>query len=125
MTFEEENMQAFELLDVIKQQSRSGKPYFEFLHVPDFPAKGARIGMSMGVYQLLVGDTDVQAPHTEDEVYYVVEGKAKIEVADEEHDVRAGSVIYVPKNVTHRFHSIEEDLIVLVFFAPAEYSNKP
>jgi len=30
----------------------------------------------------------------------------------------------VVKNVPHHFHSIEEDLIVLVFFAPAEYSNK-
>ncbi|MFZ1043218.1 MAG: cupin domain-containing protein [Anaerolineales bacterium] len=108
-------MQAFELLDIIKQQSRSGKPYFEFLHLPD---------LSMGVYQLLVGDTDIQSPHTEDEVYYVVEGKAKIRVANEARDVRAGSVIYVPKKVAHRFHSIEEDLIVLVFFAPAEYSNK-
>jgi len=112
------------LLDVIKQQSRSGKPYFEFLRVPNSPAKGAGIGMSMGVYQLLVGDTDIQSPHTEDEVYYVVEGKAKIKVADEDRELRAGSVIYVPKNVAHRFHSIEEDLIVLVFFAPAEYSNK-
>ncbi|HEY9151547.1 MAG TPA: cupin domain-containing protein [Anaerolineales bacterium] len=108
-------MQAFELLDIIKQQSRSGKPYFEFLRVPE---------LSMGVYQLLVGDTDIQAPHTEDEAYYVVQGKAKIQVADEDRDVRAGSVIYVTKNVVHRFHSIEEDLIVLVFFAPAEYSNK-
>ena len=108
-------MQAFELLQIIKQQSRSGKPYFEFLHVPD---------LSMGVYQLLVGDTDIQSPHTEDEVYYVVEGKAKIKVADEERDVRAGSVIYVAKNVLHRFHSIEEDLILLVFFAPAEYLLK-
>ena len=116
MAFEKEIMQAFELLNVIKQQSRSGKPYFEFLHVP---------GLSMGVYQLLVGDTDIQSPHTEDEVYYVVEGKAKVKVADEERDVQSGSVIYVPKNVPHRFHSIEEDLIVLVFFAPAEYSNKP
>jgi len=108
-------MKAFELLDIIKQQSRSGKPYFEFLHVPD---------LSMGVYQLLVGDTDIQSPHTEDEVYYVVEGKAKIKVADENRDVRTGSVVYVVKNVPHHFHSIEEDLIVLVFFAPAEYSNK-
>jgi len=106
-------MQAFELPQIIRQQSRSGKPYFEFLHVSD---------LSIGVYQLLVGDTDIQSPHTEDEVYYVVEGKAKIKVADEERDVQIGSVIYVPKNVAHRFHSIEEDLIVLVFFAPAEYS---
>ncbi len=108
-------MQAFELLNVIKQQSRSGKPYFEFMRVPD---------MSLGVYQLLVGDTDIQSPHTEDEVYYVVEGKAKIKVGDEEREVRSGSVIYVAKNMPHRFHSIEQDLILLVFFAPAEYSLK-
>ncbi len=108
-------MQAFELLNVIKQQSRSGKPYFEFMRVPD---------MSLGVYQLLVGDTDIQSPHTEDEVYYVVEGKAKIKVGDEERVVRSGSVIYVAKNMPHRFHSIEQDLILLVFFAPAEYSLK-
>ena len=108
-------MQAFELLDIIKQQSRSGQTYREFLHTPD---------LSMGVCQLLVGDTDIQTPHTEDEVYYVVEGKARITVADEDRDVRSGSVIYVAKNVPHRFHSIEKDLIVLVFFAPAEYSNK-
>jgi len=108
-------MQAFELLDIIKQQSRSGQTYREFLHVPD---------LSMGVCQLLVGDTDIQTLHTEDEVYYVVEGKARITVADEDRDVRSGSVIYVAKNVPHKFHSIEKDLIVLVFFAPAEYSNK-
>ena len=108
-------MQAFELLDIIKQQSRSGQTYREFLHAPD---------LSMGVCQLLVGDTDIQTPHTEDEVYYVVEGKARITVADEDRDVRSGSVIYVAKNVPHKFHSIEKDLIVLVLFAPAEYSNK-
>jgi quercetin dioxygenase-like cupin family protein len=37
--------------------------------------------------------------------------------------VRAGSIVYVEKNIAHRFHSIEEDLTLLVFFAPAEYSN--
>jgi mannose-6-phosphate isomerase-like protein (cupin superfamily) len=108
-------MQAFELHQIIKGQARSGKPYLEFLRVPD---------LSVGVYQLLVGDTDIQTPHTEDEMYYVVEGKAKIKVADEDRDVRPGSIIYVEKKVPHRFHSIEEDLILLVFFAPAEYSNK-
>ncbi|HNS61261.1 MAG TPA: cupin domain-containing protein [Anaerolineales bacterium] len=62
---------------------------------------------------------------TEDEVYYVVGGKAKIKVADEDRDVSAGSIVYVAKNVEHRFHSIEEKLTLLVFFAPAEYANKP
>jgi hypothetical protein len=28
------------------------------------------------------------------------------------------------KNLPHRFHSIEEELTAIVFFAPAEYTNK-
>ena len=33
-----------------------------------------------------------------------------------------GDFLNVAKNVAHRFHSIEEDLTALVFFAPAEYT---
>ena len=51
-------------------------------------------------------------------------GKAQIKVADEDRTVQAGSIVYVEKNVEHRFHSIEEELTVIVFFAPAEYSNR-
>ena len=108
-------MQAYELDHLISQQKNSNKLYLEFLKVPD---------LSMGLYVLPAGSTDPQSPHTEDEVYYVVSGRAEILVADESRDVQAGSVVYVAKNVAHRFHSIEEDLTLLVFFAPAEYSNK-
>jgi mannose-6-phosphate isomerase-like protein (cupin superfamily) len=31
--------------------------------------------------------------------------------------VKAGAVLYVAAHVEHRFHSIEEDLEVLVFFS--------
>ena len=108
-------MQAFELTKLIPQQQNSKKAYLEFLKVPD---------LSMGLYVLPAGGTDQQSPHTEDEVYYVVSGKAQIKVADEDRAVQAGSIVYVAKNVEHRFHSIEEELKVIVFFAPAEYSNK-
>jgi mannose-6-phosphate isomerase-like protein (cupin superfamily) len=108
-------MQAFELAQLISQREASGKPYLEFLRVPD---------LSMGLYVLPAEGVDAQLPHTEDEVYYVVSGRAKIKVAEEDRDVQTGSVVYVAKNVEHRFHSIEEELTVLVFFAPAEYSNK-
>ena len=108
-------MQAFELAQLISQREESNKLYLEFLKVPD---------LSVGIYVLPAGGTDPQSPHTEDEVYYVVSGRAKILVAEEERDVKAGSIVYVAKNVAHHFHSIEEDLTVLVFFAPAEYSNK-
>lgn len=109
-------MQAYELAQLISQRADSNKLYLEFLKVPD---------LSMGLYALPAGGTDPQSPHSEDEVYYVVSGRAKIMVADEDRDVQAGSIVYVAKNVAHHFHSIEEDLTILVLFAPAEYSNKP
>ncbi|MBL8099879.1 MAG: cupin domain-containing protein [Anaerolineales bacterium] len=109
-------MQAYELAHLISQRESSNQAYLEFLKVPD---------LSMGLYVLPAGSIDMQSPHTEDEVYYVVSGKAKIKVADEDKDVSAGSIIYVAKNVEHRFHSIEEELTLLVFFAPAEYFNRP
>ena len=108
-------MQAFELNDLIQQREDSNKPYLEFLKVPN---------LSMGLYVLPSDGTDPQLPHTEDEVYYVVSGRAQIKVADEDRAVQAGAIVYVAKNMEHRFHSIETELTVIVFFAPAEYSNK-
>jgi len=112
----EETMQAFELTQLMQNHADSGNLYLEVLKVPD---------LSMVLYILPAGGTDPQLPHTEDEVYYVVSGRAKIQVADEDREVGAGSIVYVAKTVEHRFHSIEEELKVIVFFAPAEYSNKP
>src|SRR5512143_3006140 len=99
-------MQAFELAQLTNQRKQTNKLYLEFLKVPD---------LSMGVYVLPVGGIDPQSPHTEDEVYYVVRGKAQIKVGDEDRAVQAGSVVYVAKNLEHRFHSIEEELTILVF----------
>ena len=109
-------MQAYELPQLISQRAATNKLYLEFLKVTD---------LSMGLYVLPAGGTDPQSPHTEDEVYYVVSGRAQIQVADEDRTVQAGSIVYVAKNVEHHFHSIEEELTVIVFFAPAEYSNRP
>lgn len=108
-------MQAYELNQLLSQRADSNKLYLEFLKAPD---------LSMGLYVLPAGGTDPQSPHTEDEVYYVVSGKAQVLVAEENREVQAGSIIYVAKNVAHRFHSIEAELTLLVFFAPAEYSNQ-
>ena len=108
-------MQAYELPQLISQRAATNKLYLEFLKVPD---------LSMGLYILPAGGVDPQSPHTEDEVYYIVSGRAQIQVANEDGAVQAGSIVYVAKNVEHRFHSIEEELIVIVFFAPVEYSNK-
>ncbi len=108
-------MKAFELVDLVRQREQANKLYLEFIKVPD---------LSVGLYELPAGGSDPQSPHTEDEVYYVVKGRAQIYVGGEDRAVQAGSVVYVAKNIEHRFHSIQEALTILVFFAPAEYTNR-
>jgi mannose-6-phosphate isomerase-like protein (cupin superfamily) len=80
--------------------------------------------LSVGLASWPVGSVDTQQPHTEDEVYYVVRGRARITVAGEERPVGPGSVVFVATAVEHRFHDIEEDLQVLVFWAPPRRSRQ-
>lgn len=107
-------MQAFELANLLQQQA-SEKPYLEFLQVPD---------LSCGLYVLPAGGVDQQQPHSEDEVYFVVNSRSHITIDSETRPVQPGSIIYVAAHVPHRFHDITEDLQILVFFAPAEGSKR-
>jgi mannose-6-phosphate isomerase-like protein (cupin superfamily) len=106
-------MNTFEVSNLIKERQQSGRSYLEFLRVPS---------MSLGIYALPAGAVDTQQPHTEDEVYYVVSGRGQIRVREADRAVQAGSVVFVEAGVKHYFHSITEDLTILVFFAPAEYT---
>jgi mannose-6-phosphate isomerase-like protein (cupin superfamily) len=81
--------------------------------------------LSVGVYLLPAGGTDGQKPHHEDEVYYAVRGRATLRVADEDHPVRPGSLLFVPAEVVHFFHDITEELVLIVFWAPPERSVQP
>jgi quercetin dioxygenase-like cupin family protein len=112
---QEETMNAYELTELLNVHNQQGRLYLEFLRAP---------ALSMGLYILKANSADPQQPHSEDEVYYIVSGKGMIYVGGEDHVAQAGSVIYVAANIEHRFHSIVEDLTILVFFAPAEYSRK-
>jgi mannose-6-phosphate isomerase-like protein (cupin superfamily) len=94
-------------------QHLGDKRYHEFLRVPS---------MSAGIYVLSAGATDKQSPHKEDEIYYVIRGKAKMRLGGEERSVREGDVIFVEKELEHRFFDIAEELALLVIFAPAETS---
>jgi len=105
---------AFDINALVDQRAQCDKMYLEFLRVPS---------MSMGLYLIPAGGNDPQQPHSEDEVYYVVQGRGTIRVGDEDRAVGPGSVVYVPALLTHRFHTITEGLRVLVFFAPPEYSQ--
>ncbi|HET9085748.1 MAG TPA: cupin domain-containing protein [Candidatus Limnocylindrales bacterium] len=108
-------MDAWELDELEAARSESGRLYHEFISVPD---------LSGGLYVLEAGATDPQSPHTEDELYVVMSGRANVMVDGEVRSVREGSVIFVGAGVEHRFHDIEERLVLLVMFGPAEYSKR-
>jgi mannose-6-phosphate isomerase-like protein (cupin superfamily) len=86
-------------------------PYHEFLRVPS---------MSAGLYVLAAGAADRQSRHKQDEIYYVVRGRARVRIGATEKAVGPGSVIFVEAGLSHRFFDIEEELVLLVVFAPAE-----
>jgi mannose-6-phosphate isomerase-like protein (cupin superfamily) len=106
-------MEAHELSEVEVRRRSSGRPYLEFIRRP---------ALSVGLYALDAGAIDRQRPHGEDEIYYVVAGRGQVTVGDETRAVGPGAVVYVGATVPHRFHDIEEQLRLLVFFAPPEGS---
>lgn len=106
-------MDAHEIRDLADQRTALGEPWLEFIRYP---------ALSVGLYVLEAGQPDLQSPHTEDEIYYVVEGRGQLTVDDEVRPVGPGSVVYVPTAVRHRFHDITERLTLLVVFAPSEGS---
>jgi Mannose-6-phosphate isomerase len=101
----------FHIDDLSHQRGIAGKAYFEFLRVP---------AMSAGVYVIPKGGVDAQKPHHEDEMYYVVRGRGHMQIGSARSEVRAGSVIFVEAELEHRFYDVDEELEILVFFAPAE-----
>ena len=98
----------FELSEELKKHAENSAPYHEFLRRPS---------LSCGIYTLAAGAKDLQSPHDEDEVYYVVSGKARLRVDNDEETVQAGSILYVRATSEHSFFEIEEDMTLLVFFA--------
>jgi quercetin dioxygenase-like cupin family protein len=108
-------MQILDVNPLAAKLKQNDAPWQEFLRVAS---------LSAGLYCLKAGQVDRQQPHTEDEVYYVISGKASFRGGDKTQAVGPGSVIFVERHLEHRFVDITEDLTVLVFFAPPEGSQK-
>jgi mannose-6-phosphate isomerase-like protein (cupin superfamily) len=104
-------MDAFEMNHLQQQRAESGKLYLEFLRKPS---------MSTGIYALAAGGVDPQQPHREDELYVILEGAGQIRVGDANRHVGPGSIVFVEAGAEHRFHTITQDMTILVLFAPAE-----
>jgi len=102
------NWQVFDLDQIRAAMDGAPAEYKEFLRVP---------ALSCGVYHLAAGSKDMQSPHDEDEVYFVLSGRARMRLDEEERAVGPGSLLYVGATTEHSFFEIEEDMTLLVFFA--------
>ena len=102
-----DSTETFELEKLLEKKREMSFPYLEFIRAPS---------LSCGIYSLKAGAKDLQGPHDEDEIYFMISGRARIRVDNEESQVQAGSIIYVPATSEHRFVEIQEDVTLLVFF---------
>lgn len=108
---DEDTWKVFDLPALMASLDAKPVQYREFLKVPT---------LSCGLYRLAVGARDMQSPHDEDEIYYVLAGKAKMRLGDTERIVGPGSLLYVGATENHSFFEIEEDMTLLVFFASSK-----
>lgn len=90
--------------------------FVEQLRVPD---------LSVGTYSIPARGIDEQSPHTEDEIYVVVAGRARLVATSGAVDVGPGAVVFVPAGEEHRFVDVTEDVSLLVVFGPAFRSRGP
>lgn len=106
----------FGLQELQSRRELARQQYHEFLRIP---------AMSLGLYEIPAGGTDPQEPHAEDEAYYIIQGRSMMFLDGANVEVKAGDTIFVAAGAEHRFHGVTEDLAILVFFAPAEHTQKP
>jgi mannose-6-phosphate isomerase-like protein (cupin superfamily) len=107
MTEMGEDWATFQLPRLLEQKRQMTFPYLEFIRAPS---------LSCGLYTLAAGAKDLQGPHDEDEVYYVVRGRGRLRIGGDTRPVGPGSILYVRATSEHSFFEIEEDITLLVFF---------
>jgi mannose-6-phosphate isomerase-like protein (cupin superfamily) len=84
-----------------------------------------RSSLSAGVYVVPAHGADPQSPHSEDELYVVLRGRARFRCGAATSLVTPGDVLFVAAHEPHRFEEVADDLVLAVFFAPPEGSLAP
>ena len=75
--------------------------------------------LSAGLYKLKPGNISKNDIHSEEEMYYVVSGKARLVMDDKSFLVESGMVVFIPANCWHQSTNIGDgELCYLWVFAP-------
>ena len=102
-------MHSFDTRDAVERLRAAGGGY-EIVHESR--------GLELGVYVLVAPEPDRQQPHSDDEVYVVLEGSGSLEVEDERVDLQEGQAVFVPAGAEHRFVGYEQLAVLVVFERP-------
>jgi mannose-6-phosphate isomerase-like protein (cupin superfamily) len=67
-------------------------------------------------------DAGPEETHESDQIVYIVEGEARVRVAAEEHDARAGACVLIPAGTAHYVKNPgARPLFFLTIYAPPAY----
>lgn len=74
--------------------------------------------MELGFYK--PDCTDLQQPHTRDEIYIVQSGSGFFVCGEERSPFVAGEALFVPAGIVHRFEDFSSDFATwVIFYGPA------
>jgi mannose-6-phosphate isomerase-like protein (cupin superfamily) len=82
----------------------------EFLRTPS---------LSCSLYHVPKGSKDMASAHEEDELYFILKGRGRLRVEDDEQAVAPGTLMYVRASCDHAFFEVEESITALAFFGTA------
>ena len=78
--------------------------------------------LAAGILFLKPGEEDIQEPHENDEVYFVISGNGYRRITIQKNSKRrTQKLFFVAKGVPHYFHSNTKDLKVLYFFGGSDF----
>ncbi len=101
----------FNTNEYIKKIKKSNTYFYTFINKENLAA---------GILRLDPGEEDTQEPHENDEIYYVVKGDGFLLVDKKDYPVSEGMSYYVAKNIPHKFHGNEKELVVMYFFSGSD-----
>ena len=97
----------FDLSTYLEKIKKSSSYFHTFIN---------RDSLAAGVLVLQPGEEDMQTPHENDEVYYIISGNGFLKIKDKDYKVSKDKLFFVAKDVEHCFHGNTKELKVLYFF---------
>ena len=83
---------------------------------------GGRYSMAE-VFVTPAGLVPLHVHHREDEAFYVLDGDLTIHIGDATHEAKAGSFVFGPRDVPHRYVVNSPTARLLMIFSPAGFEG--